>query len=128
MSPAELPKGYNPDSIKTKEDVKSYLKELYDRIDKTDLCFPSFDTMLYDGDYFYNFTELPEVNVAEEIGGYEGDGEYMRRVWLISFPDDEVVFVQHEGRYDSWDESVWFEHSFQIVHPQEVTKITFKTK
>lgn len=72
----------------------------------------------------YNDEEigLGEIKLVEDIGGYEGAGEYMAKVYHFVEHD---VYLKMEGYYSSWDGSEW-ESGFTHVEPKEVMVIQYK--
>ena len=56
----------------------------------------------------------------QENGGYEGDGEYMDFTLKIErLSDGEFGYLTFEGRYDSWNDSVY--NKFYVSTPVEKT-------
>jgi hypothetical protein len=71
-------------------------------------------------DYRYDLSRYGSgIKCVEEIGGYEGGGETVRRVYEIINPSGELEYYEKTGYYTSEWGTEW-DSGFARVYPREV--------
>lgn len=87
-------------------------------------------------DWSINGHELDELNnevigdvrvsVVDEVGGGEGEGEYVHRVYSFSSFDNTVLtYVKITGFYESYNGTSWDDADPTFVFPKEVMHIEY---
>lgn len=101
---------------KMEEQILKFLKEEYPTVN--DL----FEAFVEEDDRLYKFGNWVCV---DEVGGYEGAGEYYKIVYHFVEHD---VYIMFEGFYSSYSGTEFntFEDSLYIVYPVEVIRTEYK--
>lgn len=97
--------------------------------DHPEYNMPDFDEEDSDNSWD-EFAEIEEVNVngvvveiADQTGGGEGDGEHMHIVFSFTFPDGTVEYWRKDGYHVSFDGNYWDGDFYKVTPVQRV--VTF---
>ena len=73
-------------------------------------------------------TDIGHVKLETQIGGCEGDGEYLAYILAVTQDDGKIQYFRIQGRYNSWDSNDWWGSEFEEVEPTPVSTIRWDAK
>lgn len=68
--------------------------------------------------------ESKVIDVVDQVGGDEGDGEYQHIIFRVCSEEFGSVYLKYEGHYNSWSgTNEWYEP--KLVLPRKVEVIQY---
>lgn len=109
---------------KVKKEVYKLLDAAYFELYDAKNILKGENNELEDYELDLDFLKSLKIELEAEWGG-EGDGAAMSKVFKVTDKDKNVILLQANGYYSSWDSSSWEDELVEVV-PYQKTVIRYK--